>query len=60
MRTVMWDCPYCSMSVPLATCIVRIYDDDDKYDGETFRFIHLVCPYCGNEDYLSQSMEVDE
>lgn len=52
MKTVMWDCPYCSMSVPLAACIARIYDDDERFD-ETLRFFHLICPYCGNEDYMS-------
>lgn len=56
MKTVMWDCPYCSESVPLSACIARIYEDDECFDGETelYRFTHVVCPYCGNEDYLSE------
>jgi hypothetical protein len=44
------------MSVPLAACIARIYEDDECFVGETerYRFTHVVCPYCGNEDYLSE------
>lgn len=60
-KTVMWDCPYCSRSVPLAACIARIYDNtSDEFDGEIFRFFHLVCPYCGEEDHLSYHMEEEE
>lgn len=58
MRTVMWDCPYCNRSVPLAVCITRIYDDE--FDGDMFRNFHLVCPYCEGEDRLSYPVEVDE
>ena len=54
----MWDCPYCSRSVPLAVCITRIYDDE--FDGDIFRNFHLVCPYCEGEDCLSYPVEVDE
>lgn len=58
MKTVMWDCPYCNRSVPLAVCITRIYDNE--FDGGVFRFIHLVCPYCEGENHLSHPVEVEE
>lgn len=62
MKMVMWDCPYCGKETPLASCVVRIYDGtgDIGRDVEGFRFFHLVCPYCGEEDYLSYLTEVKE